>query len=83
MLTDKLKSFCKTCIIKAKLSDRHKMIVTFLRASLKEYIQNKIVYRDFNLNELFHKLNLEMNTGQFYNTDKPYDDFPSSFQSNY
>ena len=35
MVTNKPKSFCKTCTIEAELSDCYKMIVTFLRASFK------------------------------------------------
>ena len=35
MLTNKPKSFCKTCIIETGLNDCHKMILTFLRASFK------------------------------------------------
>ena len=34
-LKNKPKSFCKTCTIETGLSDCHKMIVTFLRASFK------------------------------------------------
>ena len=35
MLTNKSKSFCKTCIIETGLNDCHKMILTLLRASFK------------------------------------------------
>ena len=35
MLTNKPKSFCKTCTIETGIIDCHKMIVTFLRASFK------------------------------------------------
>ena len=36
MLTNKSKSFCKTCNIETGLSDCHKMILTFLEHLLKE-----------------------------------------------
>ena len=78
MLTNKPKSFCKTYNIEAGLSDCHKMIVTFLRASFKIITSKNIVYRDykhFNQNDFFHKFDLEMNKGKFYNSANPYDDF--------
>ena len=63
MLTNKPKSFFKTITIETGLSDCHKMIVTFLRASFKRIPSKNIVYRDykhFNRNEFLHELDLEM-----------------------
>ena len=42
MLTNKPKSLCKTCTREIGLSGCHKMIVTFLRASLKEYLRKTL-----------------------------------------
>ena len=63
MLSSKPKSFCKTCTIETELSDCHKIIVTFLRASFKRIPSKNIFYRDykhFNQNELLHKLDLKI-----------------------
>ena len=57
MLTSKPKPFCKTCTIETGLSDCHKMIVTFFRASFKRILSKNIVYRDnkyFSQNEFLH-----------------------------
>ena len=84
MLTNKSKSFCKTCTIETGLSDCHKMTVTFLRASFKRIPSKSSVYRDykhFNQNEFLHELDLEMNKGKFYNSANPYDDFYNLFKT--
>ena len=60
------------------------MIATFLRASFKRIPSKNIVYRDykhFNPNEFLHELDLEMNKGKFYNSDKPYDNFSDLFKT--
>ena len=44
MLTNKPKSFCETSTTETGLSDCHKMIVTFLRASFKRIPSKNIVY---------------------------------------
>ena len=83
MLTNKPKSFCNTSTVETGLGNCHKMIVTFLRASFKKTPSKNIVDRDykhFNQNEFLHELDLEMNKGKFYGSDKPYDDF-SNLQS--
>ena len=82
--TNKPKSFCKTSTVETGLSDCHKMIVTFLRASFKIIPSKNLVYRDykhFNQNEFLHELDLEINKGKFYNSDKPYDDFYNLFKT--
>ena len=74
MLTNKPKSFCKTSTIEAELCDCRKMILTFLRASFKSIPSKNIIYRDykhFNQIEFLHKLDLEVNKGKFYRSDKP------------
>ena len=83
MLTNKPKSFCKTCTIETGLSDCHKMIVTYLRVSFKRIPSKNIVYRDykhFNQNDFLHELDLEMNKGKFYNSANSYDDFSNVFK---
>ena len=42
MPTNKPKSFCKICTVETELSDCHKMIVTLLRVSLKEYFRKTL-----------------------------------------
>ena len=84
MLTNKPKSFCKTCPTEKGLSDCHKMIVTFLRASFKKIPSKNIVFRDykhFNQNEFLHKLDLEMSKGKFYNSNNLYNDFSNLFDT--
>ena len=54
------------------------MIVTLLGVSFKRILSKNIVfweYEHFNQHEFVHKLDLEMNKGKFYNSDKPYDNF--------
>ena len=83
VVTNKPKSFCKTCTIETGLSDCHKMIVTFLRASFKRRPSKNIVYRDykhFNQNYFLHELDLEMSKGKFYNSANPYDGFSNLFK---
>ena len=70
--------------IETGLSGCRKMVVTFLRASFKRIPSKKIVYRDykhFNQNEFLHDLDLEINKGKFYKSDKPYDDFSNLFKT--
>ena len=84
MLTQKPESCSKTCTIETGLTDCHKMIVTFLRASFKRIPSENIVYRDykhFNQNEFLHELDLEINKGKFYNSANPYDDFSNLFKT--
>lgn len=84
MLSSKPRSFCKTCTIEAGPNDCHKLVVTFFRASFKRIISKNFVYTDykhFNQNEFLHKLDIEMNKGKFYNSNKPYDDFSSLFKT--
>ena len=84
MLTSKPKSFCKTNIIETRLRICRKIMVTLLTAYFKRIPSKKIVYRNykhFNQNEFLHELDLEMNKGRFYSTDKPYDDFPNLFKT--
>lgn len=45
MLTNKPKTFCKTCNTETGLSDCRKMIATFLKASFKSTPSKNIVYR--------------------------------------
>ena len=83
MLTNKPKSFCKTCTIEIGLNGCHKIIVTFLRASFKRIPSKNIVYGDykhFNKNNFLHELDLEMNKGKFYNSASPYNDFSNLFK---
>ena len=44
MLTNKLKSFCKTSTIETRLSDYHEMKVTFARASFKRIPSENMIY---------------------------------------
>ena len=83
MLTNKPKSFCKTCTIEKRLSDCHKMIVRFLRAFFKRIPSRNIVYgnyKHFNQNHFLHELDLEINKGTFYNSTNPYEDFSNLFE---
>ena len=84
MLTNKPISFCKTYTIETGLSYRHKMIVTFLRASFKRVPSKNTVQRDykhFNQNEFLHELDLETNKDKFYNSANSYDDFSNLFKN--
>ena len=38
-------------------------------------------YKHFNQNEFLHELDLKMNKGTFYSSDKPYDDFSNLFKT--
>ena len=52
--------------------------------TVKEYVQKSMVSRDykhFNQNEFLHELDLKMNKGTFYSSDKPYDDFSNLFKT--
>lgn len=84
MLTNKPKSFCKTCTIETGLSDCHKMIVTCLRAVFKKLPPKNINYRDyknFDQDKFLHELDQEMIKGNFYNSDSPYNDFSKLFKT--
>ena len=65
------------------LSDCHKMIVAFLRASFKIIPSKNIVcrdYKNFDQNEFLHDHDLEMNKGKFYDSANPYNDFSNLFK---
>ena len=50
----------------------------FLRVSFKRIPSKNIIYgysKHFNQNEFLHELDLEMNEGEFYSSEKPHDDF--------
>ena len=52
--------------------------------TVKKYLQKSMVSRDhkhFNQNEFLHELDLKMNKGTFYSSDKPYDDFSNLFKT--
>ena len=49
----------------------------FLRVFFKRIPSKNIIYeysKHFNQNEFLHELDLEMNEGKFYSSEKPHDD---------